>query len=59
MGGLVAAVVASRHPELLRSLILANPTFLSPKVQREIRDSDVATAYSLAKQIQLMPLNQK
>ena len=42
MGGLVAAVLASRHPELLRALIFADPTFLSPKVQREIRDSDVA-----------------
>jgi pimeloyl-ACP methyl ester carboxylesterase len=42
MGGLVAALVASRNPELLRCLILADPTFLSPKVQREIRDSDVA-----------------
>jgi N-formylmaleamate deformylase len=42
MGGLVAAVVASRNPELLRCLILADPTFLSPKVQRKIRDSDVA-----------------
>ena len=42
MGGMVAAVVASWHPELLRCLILADPTFLSPKVQREIRDSDVA-----------------
>jgi len=42
MGGLIAAVVASRNPKLLRGLILADPTFLSPKVQREIRDSDVA-----------------
>jgi pimeloyl-ACP methyl ester carboxylesterase len=42
MGGLVAAAVASRNPELLRCLILADPTFLSPKVQREIRDSDAA-----------------
>ena len=42
MGGLVAAVVASRFPGLLRGLVLADPTFLSPKVQREIRDSDVA-----------------
>jgi N-formylmaleamate deformylase len=42
MGGMIAAVVASRNPELLRCLILADPTFLSPKVQREIRDSDVA-----------------
>jgi len=42
MGGLVAAVVASRNPELLRGLILADPTFLSPEVQRAVRDSDVA-----------------
>jgi len=42
MGGMIAAVVASRNPELLRCLVLADPTFLSPKVQREIRDSDVA-----------------
>ncbi len=42
MGGMTAAVVASRNPKLLRGIILADPTFLSPKVQREIRDSDVA-----------------
>ncbi len=42
MGGMTAAVVASRNPRLLRGLILADPTFLSPKVQREVRDSDVA-----------------
>jgi len=42
MGGMTAAVVASRNTELLRCLVLADPTFLSPKVQREIRDSDVA-----------------
>ena len=42
MGGMTAAVVASRSPGLLRCLILADPTFLSPKVQREVRDSDVA-----------------
>ena len=42
MGGMTATVVASRDPKLLRGLILADPTFLSPKVQREIRDSDVA-----------------
>ena len=40
MGGLVAAVLASRYPGLLRCLILADPTFLSPKVQRAVRDSD-------------------
>jgi N-formylmaleamate deformylase len=42
MGGMTAAVVASRSPKLLRGLILADPTFLSLKVQREVRDSDVA-----------------
>lgn len=42
MGGMVAAVVASRHPKLLRGLVLADPTFLGPQVQREVRDSDVA-----------------
>lgn len=42
MGGMTAAVVASVNPKILRGLILADPTFLSPKVQREVRDSDVA-----------------
>jgi N-formylmaleamate deformylase len=42
MGGLVAAVVASRYPALIRGLILADPTFIGIKQQREIRDSDVA-----------------
>lgn len=42
MGGMTAAMVASRKPNLLRGLILADPTFLSLKVQREVRDSDVA-----------------
>jgi N-formylmaleamate deformylase len=42
MGGLVAAVVASHYPALVRGLILADPTFISSKQQREVRDSDVA-----------------
>ncbi len=42
MGGMTAAVVASRKPNALRGLILADPTFLDPRVQREVRDSDVA-----------------
>jgi pimeloyl-ACP methyl ester carboxylesterase len=42
MGGMTAAVVASLNPNLLRGLILADPTFISPKIQREVRDSDVA-----------------
>jgi N-formylmaleamate deformylase len=42
MGGMTAAVVASRKPNLLRGLILADPTFLSPELQREIFESDSA-----------------
>lgn len=42
MGGMTATVIASRNSKLLRGLILVDPTFLSPKVQREVRDSDVA-----------------
>ena len=42
MGGMTAAVVASRKPNLLRGLVLADPTFLSPKVQRKVLDGDVA-----------------
>lgn len=41
MGGMTATVVASRNPKLLRGLILADPTFLSPKVQREVYDSNI------------------
>ncbi len=42
MGGMTAAVVASRKPNLLRGLILADPTFLSPEMQSEVYASDVA-----------------
>lgn len=42
MGGLVAAVVASQYPALVRGLVLADPTFISPQRQRAVRDSDVA-----------------
>lgn len=35
MGGLTAAVVASRRPAMLRGLVLVDPTFLSPERQRE------------------------
>ena len=41
MGGMTAVVVASHSPKLLRGVILADPTFLSKKIQREIHDSDV------------------
>jgi pimeloyl-ACP methyl ester carboxylesterase len=47
MGGMTAAVVASRRPKLLRGLILADPTFLSTKVQREVRDSEVSDQHRL------------
>ena len=42
MGGLTAAVVASRYPGLLRGVILADPTFLSAEMQRQVCESDVA-----------------
>jgi N-formylmaleamate deformylase len=42
MGGMTAAVVASRGAGTLGGLILVDPTFLSPERQREVRDSDVA-----------------
>jgi N-formylmaleamate deformylase len=42
MGGMTAAVVASRGAGILRGLILVDPTFLTPERQREVRDSDVA-----------------
>ena len=41
MGGMTAAVVASQINTSIRGLILADPTFLSPQRQREVRDSDV------------------
>jgi pimeloyl-ACP methyl ester carboxylesterase len=40
MGGLTAAVVASRVPDLLRSLILVDPTFLSKDFQRQVFEGD-------------------
>jgi pimeloyl-ACP methyl ester carboxylesterase len=42
MGGMTAAVVASRNPKRLRGLILADPTFLTPQRQYEVYESDVA-----------------
>ena len=41
MGGMTAAVVASRNPKRLRGLVLADPTFLTPQRQQEVYDSDV------------------
>ena len=42
MGGMTAAVVASQVSSMIRGVILADPTFLSPEWQREVRDSEVA-----------------
>ncbi len=42
MGGMTAAVVASRNAKRLRGLVLADPTFLTPQLQREVYESDVA-----------------
>lgn len=42
MGGMTAAVVASRSAGLLRALVLVDPTFLEPERQREVHESDVA-----------------
>ncbi len=42
MGGMTAAVVASRGVATIRGVVLADPSFLSPERQREVRDSDVA-----------------
>ncbi len=42
MGGMTAAVVASQAERIIRGVVLADPTFLSPQRQREVCDSDVA-----------------
>lgn len=48
MGGMTAALVASRGAGDLRGLILVDPTFLSPAIQREVRDSDVGDQHRRA-----------
>ncbi|QDE72159.1 alpha/beta fold hydrolase [Myxococcus xanthus] len=48
MGGMTAAVVASRGMGGIRGLILVDPTFLSPERQREVHDSDVADQHRRA-----------
>ncbi|WP_343693659.1 alpha/beta hydrolase [Chitinophaga sp.] len=42
MGGMTTAVLAANQPDLLKGIVLADPPFISFKVQREVRDSDVA-----------------
>jgi N-formylmaleamate deformylase len=41
MGGMTAALVASRLGTAIRGVILADPTFLSPQRQRDVHESDV------------------
>jgi|SRR5579884_459003 len=41
MGGMTAAVVARQMAKGIKGVILADPTFISPQRQREVRDSDV------------------
>ncbi len=41
MGGMTAAVVASRREVDIGGLILVDPTFLSPERQRDVHESDV------------------
>jgi len=48
MGGMTAAVVASRGGGLVRGLILVDPTFLRPERQREVHESDVAEQHRRA-----------
>jgi pimeloyl-ACP methyl ester carboxylesterase len=45
---MTAALVASRGTKVIRGLVLADPTFLSPQRQREVRDSDVAEQHRRA-----------
>lgn len=45
MGGMTAALVASRASGLLRGVVLVDPTFLGPRRQREVFQSDVAARH--------------
>lgn len=46
MGGMTAAVVASKKPKQLRGIVLADPAFLTPQRQQEVYESDVAAQHS-------------
>jgi N-formylmaleamate deformylase len=41
MGGMTAALVGSKSTKRLRGIVLADPTFLTPRRQREVYESDV------------------
>jgi N-formylmaleamate deformylase len=45
MGGMTAALAASRNSKRLRGLVLADPTFLTPQRQREVHISDVSAQH--------------
>lgn len=45
MGGMTAAVAASRSAGLIRALVLADPKFLEAARQREVFESDVAAQH--------------
>lgn len=45
MGGLTAAMVASRQRKHLRGLVLVDPTFLTARRQQEVYESDVAAQH--------------
>lgn len=53
MGGMTSAVLADRSPELLSGVVLADPPFISVKMQREVRDSDVADQHRKVLQLSL------
>ena len=48
MGGMTAAVVASRHADLLSRVVLVDPTFLPPERQREVHASSLAALHRRA-----------
>lgn len=48
MGGMTAALAASRAPDRVRALVLVDPTFLPPERQRQVHASDVAEQHRQA-----------
>ncbi|HTL38287.1 MAG TPA: alpha/beta hydrolase [Kofleriaceae bacterium] len=48
MGGMTAAVATTRAADIVRGLVLVDPTFLGPERQREVSDSDVADQHRVA-----------
>lgn len=45
MGGLTASLVAARRGQAISALILIDPTFLTPEMQREVFESEVAAEH--------------